>query len=290
MIKYLFGITMRLIICSSWRDPVKVSVKSILFLICASLLFPSFARAEIIDIASILEVDEHIQNDSLVIFDLDNTIFEPTQELGSAQWFQQRVHDYRNAGLDKEVAKEKALVEWAGIQGVTEMRLVESHSLPLISRLQHQGYTLMGLSTRGFEVSAQTLNHLDALGVFLKSAFPYKNEHVFMNEDKGVLYKNGILFTSGTHKGSALFTFLEHAKFLPSHIVFINDKGDQLQEVAQVCSDKKVSFVGLRYGYLDGKVEAYNHSVAIKQFEHFGKILSDDHAKNLLKRKSYSNF
>lgn len=269
---------------------MKMMIKKFSLYTFIFMTLPCLLWSEIVDISSITQINEHLRNDSLVIFDLDNTIFEPTQELGNDQWFRQRIRDYRNTGLDKEVSVEHALIEWLSIQGVTKMKLVEEQSIPMISMLQDSGRSVMGLTTRGMEVSVQTLHHLKKLGVHLSFTSPFQKEHVFMNGPRGVLFKKGILFTSGTNKGSALFNFLEHADFVPKHIIFINDKASNLKEVEDFCFDKKIPFIGLRYAFLDNKVESYNHSVAIKQFEHFGKILTDDHAKNLLKKKTHSNF
>ena len=99
---------------------------------------------------------------------------------------------------------------------------------------------------------------------------------------RGVLYRGGILFTAGTHKGNALSKFLFSIKMHPKAVTFINDKYTHLIPIEEVCDLHAVPFVGLRYGYLDQVVEKIDKEVADVQWAHFGHILTDEAAKRIL--------
>jgi len=57
----------------------------IIFLFTLTLL--GQARAEIIEVKNMAAVANLIDQDSLVVFDIDNTLIQPVQSLGSDPWF-----------------------------------------------------------------------------------------------------------------------------------------------------------------------------------------------------------
>ena len=65
-------------------------------------------------------------------------------------------------------------------------------------------------------------------------------------------------------------------------MLFINDKASHLKEVERACEQAKIPFIGLRYGFLDEKVKRFSHEIAAIQWEHFGKLLSDEETATIL--------
>jgi len=47
-------------------------------------------------------------------------------------------------------------------------------------------------------------------------------------------------------------------------------------------ASRHIPFVGIRYGYLDEKVKAFDPNIAAIQFEYLHKIISDEDAKAIL--------
>lgn len=241
-------------------------------------------RAEIFDIYHMNEIYPHLQPGMLVIFDIDNTLIEPVQELGSNQWFENRMKEYISYGCSKPDALEKALREWTAIQNITLVKLVEPEIAGIVKDLQTLGYTVMGLTTRGLGISTCTLHQLQTVNIDLKTTAPTDAEIFFMNE-RSVLFRGGTLFTAGTHKGNALEKFLKTIDCKPSSILFINDKYSHLLPVEDYCDKFAVPFVGMRYGFLDQKVKNFRKQIAEVQFYHFGHILSDEAAERILHEK-----
>jgi len=251
----------------------------VLFLLCSIGL-----HAEIIEIKTMQEIHPFVGKESLIIFDIDNTIMETQQTLGSNQWFEHRFASLQKQKLSVSEALEKALHEWSSIQNVTEVKLVEPNTAAIIRDLQSKGFTVMGLTTRGLGLSTCTLHQLERLNVDLSISPPSKSEIHFMNDGEGILYRKGILFTSGTNKGKALQSLLEKIGFHSKKIVFINDKYKHLHSLEVVYEKTLVSFIGLRYGFLDDKVQHFPSEIAQVQFSHFGKILSDQEASKFIKK------
>lgn len=240
-------------------------------LVFVSCLYSFSLCSEIIEIKNMRELIPYLKPETLVIFDLDNTLLEPAQELGNDQWFRQQLKKYEASGVKKEIALRKVLNEWSAIQHLTEVKLVEPGSDALVRNLQQKGFVVVGLTTRALEVASRTIEQLQSIGIDLSVTAPTKQEIFFMN-GLGVLFRQGVLFTADTHKGNALEKFLAATHYKPKAIVFINDKASHLEPCEEFCQRAQIPFIGLRYGYLDEKLKCFRPDIAEIQFEKFGSI------------------
>lgn len=254
-------------------------MKAVLLLF--SLFLLSFGYSEIIEIKYISEMEKYLQDKPLVIFDIDNTIMCPNQTMGSDQWFNHRVKKHEKDGSTAPDAVNKALSEWMGVQCITDMRLVERHTAALIKDLQDKGFTVMALTTRDYGFALRTIQQLKSLDIHLERTCPTKEEIYFKNGEH-CIYRQGILFTAGSHKGTALKKLLQEMRLQPKKIIFINDKHNHLTPVEEICEKEKIAFLGLRYGYLDEKVKSFSPALADLQFEKFKALLSDQEAEKIL--------
>jgi len=252
--------------------------------ICALFLMAAPLGAEIIEVMNLDQIYNYLKPNTLVIFDIDNTLIEPVQSVGSDQWFRHRIAHWIDQGLEQDEALEKALNDWMAVQNITKMQLVEPNAAKIVDHLQDRGFVVIGLTTRGLGMSTTTNKQLKALGIDLSRTAPSKEDIFFMNK-RGVLFRGGILFTANTHKGSALFKLLDELDTTPKMILFINDKRSHIVPVEEWAAKRNIPFVGLRYGYLDEKVKNMNIEMTDIQFEHFGHILSDDEAKEILNER-----
>lgn len=249
-----------------------------------SLLFFRVLSAEIIEIQKIDEFSKHAEEGTLLVFDIDNTIFEPVQTLGSDQWFYHQIDQYVDKGYPAQEALDIALAEWMAIQNITKVQLVEPVVAELIAKYQEKGWPLIGLTTRGLSLATRTVEQLQELGIDLSKSSPIQNEQFFQNKG-GVLFRGGILFTAGTNKGSAFFKLLGNADYDVKKVLFVNDKASHLHVVEKACKKRKVSFTGLRYAFLDHKVKNMRKDLVQVQWEHFGKLISDQEAEKEIARK-----
>lgn len=248
------------------------------FMLCNTL------SADIIETNHIGDIRNYIKPNSLVIFDIDNTIMETAQELGSDQWFYHRLQQNQAAGMEFEEALDETLAEWYAVQSVSKVKLVEPCAADVIRGIQNDGYTVMGLTTRGLGLCRTTIHQLKSLKVNLDTTAPTHEEIHFMNKE-GVLFRKGILFTAGSHKGIALAKFLHLINQKPDNIVFINDKATHLRPIEEICEKYGVPFIGLRYGFLDEKVANFRSDIADIQYEAFGHIISDEAAEFILRSR-----
>ncbi|MFI4918422.1 MAG: DUF2608 domain-containing protein [Legionellales bacterium] len=177
----------------------------------------------------------HISYDSVVLFDLDNTVMESQIELGSDQWFT-RLSAHANEVIpdDKSQAFNHVLTVYNSIQPYLRMKPVEPNVVMMIKALINTGLPVYGLTARGRSLQEVTERQLLKIGIDLRDQ---------------------IIFCDGRDKGLCLKQQLEHLSEYPRHIAFVDDKAKCLQSVKEILLALRIPFTGLRYGFLDEKVK-----------------------------------
>ena len=226
-------------------------------------------------------ITDYLKEDSWLIVDIDNTLIEPIQTLGSDQWFRHRIMWYKQQGYDDSTSLVKALDEWQAVQFITKVKLVEEGTPELIRSLQDEGRSVMGLTSRGLALATRTVEQLDSVGIDLSRA-AFSDSDLFFFNPRAILYRKGVLFCAGTHKGEAFYKMLKMSKAKPRAVVFIDDRHKDLVSVEKVCEREGIEFVGLRYGFTDEKVENFDYRVTNVQFHRMVNILSDEAARRIL--------
>jgi len=237
--------------------------------------------AEIIETHSFKEVPSYLTEDTLLVLDIDDTLLIPVQMLGCDEWFNHRFTTYMKSGLSPSVALDRSLAEWEAIRHLTEMEVVEQETVQIIQEMQASGVHMIGLTTQGVALSHRTIEQLKANNIILSDTAPLKGFHYFEQKDLGVVYRKGVLFTSGTAKGQALFTLCDHFGYAPKRVVFINDKTTHLKDIEEEAEKRGVEFIGLRYAYSDDRKARFDAEVAHIQFTNSGlhNLLSDEEAQ-----------
>lgn len=247
------------------------------------LLFTEL-QAQLIEVQNFSELTEFVDKETLIVLDIDDTLLIPCQMLGCDEWFLARMKNRKAEGIEIDEALDLTLAEWEAIRHLTQMEVVEKDTEKLVRQLQDEGYSIMGLTTQGLALATRTSQQLKINGFNLKTTAPIKSDHYLMNANHGVLFRNGILFTSGSPKGEALYKLLDDYGLKFPKIVFINDKASHLREIESSSEARGVNFIGLRYAFSDQRKASFRYDVADIQFKKssFEKILSDQEAMELL--------
>ena len=240
------------------------------------LSLPLFAV--IIETPHFQNLTQYIEAETLVILDIDDTLLLPVQTLGSDVWFVHRLQQLKKM-TDPSSALDKALAEWEAIRHLTKVQIVEEGSDRIVKELQDKNIPVMCLTTQGLALATRTVNQLRSLNIEPTLTAPSKEDLYFINQH-GVLYRQGVLFTSGSPKGPALIKLLDLMKFHPKHIVFINDKETHLRDVEESVLAQGIRFTGLRYTYGDERVARFNPEITDIQWERstLDHLLSDEEA------------
>lgn len=254
------------------------------------LAFFGILESQIIEIQNFEEIVSHVSSDAIILLDIDDTLLIPKQMLGSDEWFCSQLKKNHEGGMPAEEIVDRTVAQWELIRHITEMDIVEPGTKEIVDLLQKSGSPVMGLTTQGFTLSRKTVQHLHDQEIFLEKAAPSPSDVYFTQKRKGssfeegVLYRHGILFTSGTDKGNAFFTLCEGLGYIPKKIIFINDKATHLREIELAAEQRGIPFVGLRYGYSDAKKALFQAEVAEHQFRHssYHELMSDEEVHNFL--------
>ncbi len=195
-------------------------MKKIFSSLLITIALPLFSQ--IIETAHFSEIVQYIEEDTLVLLDIDDTLLIPVQTLGTDVWFCDRLKAC--GSLDQ------ALAEWEAIRQLTKVKIVEEGTAEIIADLQNKNIPVMCLTTQGLALATCTVNQLRTLDIDLTKTAPSNEDFYFINKH-GNLYRDGVLFTSGTPKGKSLLKLLDLMGYFPKRIVFINDKATHIFDV-----------------------------------------------------------
>lgn len=235
------------------------------------------AAAEIRQIETMQGALADVSAGDVVVFDIDNTILEPVQTLGSDQWFEFLVKKYEGQGQDHAKAILSSQQDWNLVQQKTEVRLVETRTAKLIRKLQFRGITVIALTARPDSLSNVTARQLSSLGVHIEQYAGYSNPEV--------VYANGIIFSAGKNKGVILRDFLERLNIQPQRLIFVDDKEKNVSNMDAEFVKTSIVNINYRYSAADTRVHAFSADIAELQWEHFlatGELLTDEEAQELL--------
>ena len=241
----------------------------------------SSVQGKILETARFHEIAHHITRETLILMDIDDTLIVPAQMVGLDEWLNLRWKKHEADGMSKSVALEKALAEWESIRHVTKMKTVEKETPTFIKDLQKKGHKIMGLTTQGLSLATRTVQQLQENQIDLSATAPTKEDYYVNLSGHSVLFRKGILFTSGKSKGEAFFIFCDSIGLKPKRIVFIDDKASHLASVETEAQKRGIEYIGLRYAYADIHKAAFRPEIADYQFLHsnFAKLLSDEEAE-----------
>jgi hypothetical protein len=234
-----------------------------------------FGRASLQECATIAGVVPYITEDTLVVFDIDDTLLHTRQMFGSSVWFDTTFQRTATAEARQE------LIELSeAILTVTDVEPMEEITSQEVTKLQHMHVPVMAMTSRSGNIRTVTTRQLHSLGIdFLHSA-PTSVLFSLQNVP-GSTFSQGILFTSGGHKGVALKEFLRQIQQFPKKIIYVNDRPAPLEEVASVLGDS-LEYIGLRYLPADELSKQYDPTIAALQSAAFQVVMSNTTARKFL--------
>lgn len=252
----------------------------------------------IIKIDSFKEVDELLYNvaeDTLVLFDIDETLIEPAnmickdqfqdqfQELYEKNLLSEKLSDYGHKALDKK-------------------KIIEPIIKDIIHQLQAKKVTVLGLTSRYAENSNENYtaksvySDLYDLGIDFHN-YKFKNFNITDVQQLGgdIRFYNGIIFTGATHKGYALFSFLNHIGLRPKKIIFFDDVCQHLIGIKAIIDSVNINnqkkgwhqfeFYGYHYNYVKNSKNVLDEEVVDFQMgfaSHYGEWVDDKIAQEII--------
>lgn len=241
------------------------------------------ANAVIFERKSLEEIFSLIDKDSIVFFDIDNTLIYPNQSLGSAEWYYSVYLSHIKENIPEKQARNMTQKEWYNINLTSKTSTVEPNTAEFISGLQKNGISVMGLTARPQNVSTLTKNQLLNNKIDLSKTAISKKSDVLIAGEIG--YTRGILFVEDYNKGEAMLKLFSYFKTSPKKVVFIDDVQKNTDAVEAALTKANIPIISIRYSALDAKVKAYNPKIIAIEEEVFQKkhiLISDLEAQKIL--------
>lgn len=222
----------------------------------------------IFEIKTISEIEKFITKDSLVLFDLDHTIFEGAEIYGHANWFYDQIREGINTGIAAEDTIRRIFPTWLLSQETCRVKPVESITPILIKALQARGLPVMGLTARQTPLINATLRQLRDIDVSFAASSLMPAIFGAREFSAPVAFREGILFTTEyVKKSHVLNTYLKRIGYSPQHVVFIDDSMSHLKDVVGNLNADGVLAVGLHYPLVEQQRHTWDSSAAALEFE-----------------------
>ncbi len=223
----------------------------LLFIIPLFQINNSYAESikKISHIQEIIPYLKSLDQDSLVIFDVDNTIFAPSDLIGRPKAVNVRRSIFKE--YKKKYGKEKVARILSLYYLNTKEEFVEKEIKEIINQLYTQKIPTLALTAIGTKKFGYINNPMELRYSRLKEkditfGFEYLNKKILWGNEAG--YQSGIIFSGKETKGNALQYFLENiAHWKPKHIIFIDDHSKYLKSVSKMCDKLGIKFQGFHY-------------------------------------------
>lgn len=267
----------------------------IIFLCCFSS--QSFLVAKIIeknDLKDIQKYFDHLDQQSLVLWDVDYTLMISTDKIllpGNEVIYSELISSY----LDQEPNQRwNELISQIFIH--SPIQLVDSKLPKIISSLQAKGiptlaFTAMKTGSFGLIQSMENwrINQLHQLGINFSQLFPqydglnWKENTPYLGSPA---FKGGVLCSDSLPKGPVLKKFLTEIKQKPRRIIFFDDNLYCLKSVEKALKEMKIPFIGIHYLATKEMKASIDMTIAHYQFQTLlekGIWLTDQEAQRALK-------
>jgi len=214
---------------------------------------PLLLDAEIIETNEIKVVLEHIENDSMVLFNLTNTLYKPYSTVAEFRW--REYFDKRVKELVPQPEIHQRITNQIKNTIVTQIpkKAVDDFTTKIIADLQEQHVVALGITKKEFSTSFAnnfgyiTHKHLQSLGINFEKTLDYLEVDPLITLP-AYTFAHGIIFSNKKAIGPTLLDFLKDLPSKPHQIIYV-DNSLQSLETTQVSLDTlKISFCGLNYG------------------------------------------
>lgn len=234
------------------------------------LFFPFFfiisIFAKIIESDTMEIINSYLTEDTLVIFDIDNTLATPKQEMGSDQWFHYLVNEKIKEGYDYLLAFYTTLPLFHYVNFNISLHLTEAIIPSLIQTLTEKNISTMALTARCLFLAEITNKQLSQLDIKLNFQKSTKQEFI-LSMPLPCLFKYNILFAGLNDKGKTLLCFLDTIDYYPKQIIFIDDKVKNVQSVEAALTQQQIPCICIRYSRCDEKVHNFDPAKAQAQYD-----------------------
>lgn len=212
-----------------------------------ALWFVMSLQAEIMETSTHRGTEEWIDQETWVLIDLDNCLYQATREYGHSMWFDQIVKQKMDEGCSKSEAIDLLYPTWMEAQEGCPIALLEPSFKDFIAQLQDQGIVVMAITHRQPRGVHIALRQIQEVGCDFRKNPPGK-ESFSLHFPYPTLYQDGVLFVHDMNpKGPVFSSFCEKIGKKPKKIVFFDDKRKNVESLEESLSVAGVEYLGIHY-------------------------------------------
>ncbi len=246
------------------------------------------------------------KSDTLFVFDIDNTLLRTRQDLGGDAWFTWQETLLKQSPQSPDLVAldfNGLLVVQGWLFALSSMIPPEAGTPALFRELQEAGHPVILLTSRGTEFENYTERELarnqydskrTALAPragFAARFLPYDlndlerscltqadAQRLNLPPARPIVYRRGVVLTSGQHKGAMLRSLLCKVNRSFSHIVFVDDHQKHVDRVYAAYENQPGEVLSVKYAYMDAEVSAFqasDKSLVREQWQKLKDVLGD---------------
>jgi len=213
-------------------------------------------QSKIIETNNITDIIQHVDDKTLAIFDIDNTLIDPVQDFGGYKWSIHLTKRFTAKGFDFDYALDRSYQLYDVVRKLVNFKAVETNTSEVIKKVQAGCHKSMALTARAFYMGDGTHENLVSAGMeFAQSTI--HGEPVKFTETAGFL--NGILFSGlKMKKGECITKFLDMINYTPERVLFVDDARHYIENIYDTFSGKNIPITCVRYGATDEREAAFD--------------------------------
>lgn len=235
------------------------------------LLLPSLLRADIIEATSVDEMRSHVEEGTLVLLGMTDTLTDSSLSLGSKPWRQyirrqlRPLQDIDEAGNLHD--------QWTyHVSTKVPLKPVQNEFVEWIDQMQQNNIPVFCLTGRGRDVwYASIVQEVDQLTEYqlkkININFEKTKVPAELQKADSKYFYHGIFYSDPFTKGEFVDKVLQETGYKPPKVVVVDDKWDQLQSIQQKMTEAGIPFVGILYQRAEKDRKDFKPIVSILQLE-----------------------
>lgn len=250
----------------------------LMFFVCCAKM-----PAAIIECQRLHEILPFVDEDTLVVFNINNVLTVSSQDVGSTPWAEEHIARIMSAEkLPKPHATNLFIPLWHDILVVTDVELFDPEAEAIVNYLQMHGIKTMALTNRYTEMAYSTHRNLRSVGIDFAKNPPFPEDCWIDAAQSPSKHIEGIIFNGLINfKGDTLAAFLKQINYTPKKMIYIEDKRNHLEHVEKCIAALGIPFLGVHYGALELQREAYRPELAAVQVKFHQDLLDDISAQKI---------
>lgn len=210
--------------------------------------------AEIRKINQIDEIMHAIGPASCVLIDMDDTLTDSSCHLGSGSWrkyIRLRLEEYEKKHPSKW---NKSVHDFLTLYAFCQIpvRPVENITPQIVGLMQSQNIPVFVLTARGksrwYDTEIENIDVLTRLQL-LQAGYDFGSSKIpqALNTVNPALFSNGIFYSNSMPKGIFFKAVMKSTGYQPGHIVFVDDRLDQVESFEKIANELGIPYTGFWY-------------------------------------------